>query len=48
MDLIRMMEIELLKYYVRLEFKGEKPSKVKGHRKNLGLTSGGFGIKIES
>lgn len=48
MDLVRMITNELLRYYVEQEFKGEKPSKVKGHRKTLGLTSGGFGIKIES
>ena len=48
MDLIRMIQIELLNYYVEGEFKNEKPSKTKGHRQNLGLTSSGFGIKIES
>ena len=46
MDLVKMIQVELLKYYVEKEFKGEKP--LPKHRHSLGLTSGGFGLTIES
>ncbi len=50
MDLIRMIQHELIKYYVDREFEHEKPIKKKGHshRKSLGLTQGGFELKTET
>ena len=45
-NLIKMMEDELILYYVNKEFANEKPSAKKGHK--LGLTSRGFGLTIES
>ena len=48
-DLIKMIQNELINYYVNREFDSEKPSKAKGHRpKHLGLTNGGFELTIES
>jgi len=49
-DLIKMIQTEMINYYVLQEFKGTKPlPKVsQHHRKSLGLTSGGFELKIES
>lgn len=49
MDLIRMIQIELLNYYVGKEFRGEKATTKKvPKRKKMGLTNKGFGLIIES
>lgn len=48
MDLIKMIQTELLNYYVNKEFYEAKPVQTKGHRKSIGLTSGGFEIKIDA
>jgi hypothetical protein len=50
MDLVKMIQTELLKYYVEKEFQDEKPLPKQGfkHRKNLGLTNGGFGLTIDA
>jgi hypothetical protein len=48
MDLIRLIQNELFKYYVSKEFKEEKATKSKGHRRTIGLTSGGFELKIDA
>ncbi len=46
-DLIKMIQTEMINYYVNKEFQDEKV--VKGHRaRHVGLTSGGFELKIES
>ena len=48
-NLIKMMQDDLIKYYVDREFEQEKPATAKGHRaKHLGLTAGGFDLTIES
>jgi hypothetical protein len=44
MDLVRLIQTELIKYYVDREFQGEKA--LPKHRVNLGLTTGGFGLTI--
>lgn len=50
MDLIKMIQVELLNYYVEKEFKGDADGDVKAvpHRKSMGLTQGGFQLKLES
>lgn len=46
-DLIKMIQTEMINYYVSKEFQDEKP--VKGHRpRHVGLTNGGFELTIES
>ena len=50
-DLIKMIQTEMINYYVTQEFKNTKPLPKRGapkHRKSMGLTSGGFELKIES
>lgn len=48
-DLIKMIQNELIKYYVDREFEHEKPATAKGHKaKHFGLTNGGFELTIES
>jgi len=48
MDLIRMIQTELIKFYIEREFLGEKVEKkpTKG-RKVLGLTNGGHGVVFQ-
>ncbi len=50
MDLIKMIQTELLHYYVNKEFQEAKGKRSKGHRgrRTIGLTSGGFEIKIDT
>ncbi len=46
-DLIKMIQVELINYYVNKEFKEEKP--LPRHRpKHMGLTQGGFELTIDS
>ena len=46
-DLIKMIQTEMINYYVAKEFQDEKPAK--GHRpRHVGLTNGGFELTIES
>lgn len=49
MDLIRMIQLELLQYYVKKEFKGKKVEKstTNRRRKVLGLTNGGHDAILE-
>ena len=49
-DLIKMIQNEMIAYYVNKEFAGNKPlhKNNHSHRKSLGLTNGGFELKIES
>ena len=47
MDLIRMMQRQLVEYYVREEFKDKRRAKaVPRGRKSLGLTQGGFDLVV--
>jgi len=53
MDLIRLIQAELLNYYVVKEFEGDKRKGSKGARRTrgartIGLTSGGFELKIDT
>jgi hypothetical protein len=50
MDLIRLIQAELLNYYVTKEFEDakRKRSKPTRSRRSIGLTSGGFELKIDS
>jgi hypothetical protein len=51
MDLISMIEHELIDYYVTQEFKKSKPLPKRGpmkHRKSIGITAGGFELKVDS
>lgn len=53
MDLIRLIQIELLNYYVAKEFQVAKRKSSKGIRRTrgartIGLTSGGFEIKLDT
>jgi hypothetical protein len=46
-----MIEHELIEYYVTQEFKKSKPLPKRGplkHRKSMGITAGGFELKIDS
>lgn len=46
-DLIKMIQTEMINYYVSREFQGEKPTK--GHRaRHVGLTNGGFELTIDA
>jgi hypothetical protein len=47
-DLIKMIQTEMINYYVTKEFNGDKSHDHKPHRHHVGLTSGGFGLTIES
>lgn len=48
MDLVKMMQQELIEYYIRVEFKESKPAKKKtAARKVIGLSSGGHGIILD-
>jgi hypothetical protein len=50
MDLIRLIQAELLNYYVVKEFEEakRKRSKPTRSRRSIGLTSGGFELKIDT
>ena len=48
MDLIKMIQKQMIEYYVRQEFKNEKPKTRQKGRKMLGLTNGGHGVILES
>jgi hypothetical protein len=48
MDLIKMIQTQMIEYYVAQEFKGEKPKTRQRGRKSLGLTNGGHGVILES
>jgi hypothetical protein len=47
-DLVKMIQTEMINYYIMQEFKGEKPKAQQRGKKIIGLTSGGFGVTIES
>jgi len=46
-DLIKMIQNELIDYYVNREFESEKPVVKSKGRKTVGYTSGGFELKID-
>ena len=51
MDLVRMVQTELINYYVGTEFKNSRPLPKSGPMKipkSVGVTSGGFELKIDS
>lgn len=48
MDLIKMIQKQMVEYYVAQEFKNEKPKTRQKGRKLLGLTNGGHGVILES
>ena len=45
-DLIKMIQKQLIEYYVSQEFKGEKPKTLLRGRTSIGLTNGGFDLTI--
>ena len=45
-DLVKMIQKQLIDYYVRQEFKGEKSKTRLRGRTSLGLTNGGFDLTI--
>jgi hypothetical protein len=47
-DLVKMIQRQMVEYYIRQEFKGEKPKPRQRGKRTIGLTSGGFGVTIES
>jgi hypothetical protein len=49
MDLVKMIQTQMIEYYVNQEFKNDKKSKTRQKvRKILGLTNGGNGVILES
>jgi hypothetical protein len=49
MDLVKMIQKQMVEYYVHQEFKNEtKPKTRQKGRKILGLTNGGHGVILES
>lgn len=47
-DLIKMIQNQLIEYYIRQEFKSDQPKTRQRGRTNIGLTSGGFGVTIDT
>lgn len=47
-DLVKMIQTEMINYYVTQEFKGTKPLPKHSRVKSLGLTAGGFELKIDA
>jgi hypothetical protein len=47
-DLVKMIQRQMIEYYIRQEFKGEKPKVRQRGKRTIGLTSRGFGVTIES
>ena len=47
-DLIKMIQNEMINYYVAKEFQGEKPVKSNHRPRHVGLTNGGFELTIDS
>ena len=48
MDLVKMIQKQLVEFYVTQEFKGEKPRARQRGRKHIGLTNGGYSVTIEA
>jgi hypothetical protein len=47
-DLVKMIQRLMIEYYVRQEFKSDQPKARLRGRTNVGLTSGGFGVTINT
>jgi hypothetical protein len=47
-DLVKMIQTQMVEYYIRQEFKSEKPKARQRGRKIIGLTCGGFGVTIDT
>ena len=45
-DLVKMIQAQMVEYYIRQEFKNEKPKTKQRGRTSLGLTNGGFDLTI--
>jgi hypothetical protein len=45
-DLVKMIQKQLIEYYVSQEFKGEKPKTRQRGRTSIGLTNRGFDLTI--
>jgi hypothetical protein len=45
-DLVKMIQTQMVEYYIRQEFKGEKPKTKQRGRTSIGLTNGGFDLTI--
>jgi hypothetical protein len=46
-DLVKMIQRQMVEYYIRQEFKSEKPKALQRGKRSVGLTSGGFGVTID-
>jgi hypothetical protein len=47
-DLVKMIQKQMVEYYVRQEFKNNKPKTQLRGKRTIGLTSGGFGVTIDA
>ena len=47
-DLVKMIQTQMVEYYVDQEFKGERPRARQRGKRSIGLTSGGFGVTIDT
>ena len=48
MDLVKMIQKQMVEYYVRQEFAAEKPKTRQRGKKSIGLTTGGFDLIIDA
>jgi hypothetical protein len=48
MDLVKMIQKQMVEYYVKQEFANDKPKIRQRGRTTFGLTSGGFGVTIDA
>ena len=47
-DLVKMIQTQMVEYYIQQEFRSEKPKARQRGRKIIGLTCGGFGVTIDT
>jgi hypothetical protein len=48
MDVVKMIQKQMVEYYVLQEFKNEKPKTRQRGKRTFGLTSRGFGVTIDA